>query len=69
MLLPVFLLVALPKLISDPETKKELENIQLPKINNDMPEISEMITSYFTRGRKPTEKKSGTANKPVKKRN
>lgn len=70
MILPLLLLLILPKMINDPETKKDLENMQFPKMNSDMPEISEMFTSLFTGKTKPSEKKfSATSNKPVKKRN
>lgn len=65
-LVPLLLMLVLPKMMSDPETKKEMENLSFPK--NDMPEISEMITSFFTGGApKQPEKKS--AIKTTKKRN
>ncbi|KAL5286905.1 EMC7 family protein [Megaselia abdita] len=65
-LVPLLLMLVLPKMMSDPETKKEMENLSFPK--NDMPEISEMITSFFTGGApKQPEKKS--ALKATKKRN
>lgn len=73
MILPLLLLLILPKMINDPETKKDLENMQFPKMNSDMPEISEMFTSLFTGKTKPLDKKFTTptnANtKPTKKRN
>uniref|UniRef100_A0A1A9YUE3 ER membrane protein complex subunit 7 beta-sandwich domain-containing protein n=1 Tax=Glossina morsitans morsitans TaxID=37546 RepID=A0A1A9YUE3_GLOMM len=69
MILPLFLLLVLPKMINDPETKKELESISFPKINNDMPEISEMITSFFTGAKPPEKPKPSTSNKQNKKRN
>lgn len=50
MILPLFVMLILPKMMSDPETKKEMENLNLSKMTNDMPEISEMITSFFTGG-------------------
>lgn len=65
-LVPLLLMLVLPKMMSDPETKKEMENLSFPK--NDMPEISEMITSFFTGGApKQPEKKSAV--KQTKKRN
>lgn len=68
----MLLMWVLPKMINDPETKKELENMQFPKMNNDMPEISEMITSLFT-GNPPKqpekEKKPSSSAKQTKKRN
>lgn len=70
MVLPLLLLLVLPKMINDPETKKELENIQFPKMNNEMPEISEMFTSLFSGGApKQPEKKPTSSNKQTKKRN
>lgn len=71
MVLPLLLMLVLPKMINDPETKKELENIQFPKMNNEMPEISEMFTSLFSGGApKQTEKeKKSSSNKQTKKRN
>lgn len=71
MVLPLLLMWVLPKMINDPETKKELENMQFPKMNNEMPEISEMITSLFTGGAKPAEKekKPSSNTKQTKKRN
>lgn len=53
MILPLFIMLILPKMMSDPETKKEMENLNLSKMTNDMPEISEMITSFFTGGAPP----------------
>lgn len=71
MVLPLLLMLVLPKMINDPETKKELENIQFPKMNNEMPEISEMFTSLFGGGSKQPEKekKPTSSNKQTKKRN
>ncbi|XP_073846512.1 ER membrane protein complex subunit 7 [Musca autumnalis] len=72
MVVPLLLMWVLPKMINDPETKKELENMQFPKMNNEMPEISEMITSLFT-GNPPKqpekEKKPSSSTKQTKKRN
>lgn len=72
MVLPVILLIILPRMMNDPETKKEMENMNLNKISSEMPEISEMITSFFT-GSKPPPKKDDkprpTTSKVSKKRN
>lgn len=57
MVLPLILMIILPRMMNDPETKKEMENMNLNKISSEMPEISEMITSFFT----------GGASKPAKK--
>jgi hypothetical protein len=45
MVVPLILVMVLPKLMSDPETRKEMEQMQMPKY--DMPELSEMMTSWF----------------------
>jgi len=70
MIIPLLLMLVLPKMINDPETKKEIENYQFPKMTNEMPEISEMITSLFSGGAKPPEKeKKPISAKQNKKRN
>lgn len=55
--------------MSDPETKKEMEQLNLLK-PNEMPEISEMLTSFFSPKAPP---KAAAAqqkqNKQTKKRN
>lgn len=56
MVLPLILMVLLPRMMNDPETKKEMENMNLNKISSEMPEISEMITSFFSGGPKPVKK-------------
>lgn len=56
MVLPLILMVLLPRMMNDPETKKEMENMNLNKISSEMPEISEMITSFFSGGAKPVKK-------------
>lgn len=62
MVLPLLLIVVLPKMMSDPETRKEMEQVTMPKY--EMPEMSEMLTSFF--GGKETEKKG---QKAIKKKN
>lgn len=96
MILPLFVMLILPKMMSDPETKKEMENLNLSKVNsvlffsskldhfrmfaplqmtNDMPEISEMITSFFTGGApqaggsKDKDKAKSASGKQSKKKN
>lgn len=67
MLLPVLLLLLIPKIMSDPETKKEMEQLNLLK-PNEMPEISEVITSFFSpKAPKPAPQQKPT--KQTKKRN
>lgn len=58
-------MLILPKMMNDPETKKEMEQLNLNKMTSDMPEISEMITSFFNPSTTKTEKAkpSGKTNK------
>lgn len=67
MLLPLLLMLVLPKMMSDPETKKEMENLNIPG-KMEMPEISEMITNFFG-GSSKQEIKPKPATKEKKKRN
>lgn len=70
MLLPLLLMLILPKMMSDAETKKEMENINFPKMTNEMPEISEMLTSFFTgTSSKDKEKQKPAAKSSKSKRN
>ncbi|XP_060869432.1 ER membrane protein complex subunit 7 homolog [Metopolophium dirhodum] len=63
MVLPLLAILVLPKLMNDPETKKEME--QLTNLKHDMPEMSEMITSFFT-GNTPTTEKQKEKTKAIK---
>ncbi|KAL7294155.1 hypothetical protein TKK_0012179 [Trichogramma kaykai] len=55
MIVPLLLVMVLPKLINDPETKKEME--QLNSLTNyNMPEMSELITSFLSGGEKQKQK-------------
>lgn len=47
MVLPLILLVLLPKIMNDPEAKKELENMQLPGLGSEMPDMSEMLSKFL----------------------
>lgn len=47
MVLPLLLMLVLPKMMNDPETRKEMENLNLNKMARDMPDVSEIITSYL----------------------
>jgi len=70
MVLPLVLMILLPKMVNDPETKKEIENIQFPKMTHELPEISEMIASLFSDPPKQAEKeKKPITSKQSKKRN
>lgn len=57
MVLPLILMIILPKMMNDPETKKEMESMSLNKLSGDMPEFSEVLTSFFAGGSKPTPRK------------
>ncbi|XP_066591414.1 endoplasmic reticulum membrane protein complex subunit 7 [Prorops nasuta] len=63
MILPLVLIIILPKIMNDPETRKEMEQLNNLTIYN-MPEMSEVITSYFSGG----EKQKSKAIKAAKKR-
>lgn len=70
MILPLLLMLVLPKMMSDPETKKEMDNLTLNKMTSEMPDISEVITSFFTGGApKKEDKPKAVASKANKKRN
>lgn len=70
MVLPLILLVLLPKIMSDPETKKEMENLQLPKLGGDMPDVSEMLSKFLGGGTtQPKPSTSGSQPNRPKKRN
>lgn len=73
MVLPLILLVLLPKIMSDPETKKEMENMQFPKLGGDMsnmPDVSEMLSKFLGGGTtQPKPSTSGSQTSRPKKRN
>ena len=46
-LIPLLFMMVLPRL-SDPETRKEMEQLQMPKV--DTPELSEIMTNLFGGG-------------------
>lgn len=57
-------------MMNDPETKKEMEQLNLNKMTSDMPEISEMITSFFNPASTTTKtEKAKSTGKTNKKRN
>uniref|UniRef100_A0A8D8QUJ5 ER membrane protein complex subunit 7 n=1 Tax=Cacopsylla melanoneura TaxID=428564 RepID=A0A8D8QUJ5_9HEMI len=61
MVAPLFLIMILPRLMNDPETRKEMEQLQsMTKL--DVPEMSEMLTSYF--GGAPKKPKAAVKPKP-----
>lgn len=66
MVVPLMLMLLLPRLINDPETKREIENIQFPKIPNGVPDLSDMLSSFLAGKRiaeKPKKSIVGTPNK------
>jgi ER membrane protein complex subunit 7 len=50
--------------MSDPETKREMENMQLPKLGGDMPEMSELLSKFLGGS-----KEAGSSGTKTKKRN
>lgn len=62
-------MLILPRMMSDPETKKEMENLNINKMTSEMPEISEMITSFFSGGAPKKDDKAKAVSKTSKKRN
>lgn len=63
MVLPLLLIMIIPRIMNDPETRKEME--QLNNLTNyNMPEMSEVITSFLSGG----EKQKSKAVKAAKKR-
>lgn len=65
MVVPLFLIMLLPKMMNaaDPETQREMQNMQMPKY--ELPDMSEMMTSLFN-GPQPTG--SGKAKAQAKKK-
>ncbi|XP_050523022.1 ER membrane protein complex subunit 7 homolog [Daktulosphaira vitifoliae] len=64
MVLPLLAILVLPKLMNDPETKKEME--QLTNLKHEMPEMSEMITTFFTGNPPTTNDKQKEKSKAIK---
>lgn len=65
MVLPLLLIMILPKMMNDPETKEDLKQISNMAKMSELPEMSEMFTSLFSGG--ATNKANAKA-KQVKKR-
>ncbi|XP_072942405.1 endoplasmic reticulum membrane protein complex subunit 7 [Epargyreus clarus] len=53
MVLPLLLIMVLPKMMNDPETKEDLKQISNMTKMSEIPEMSEMFTKLFNRGAKP----------------
>lgn len=67
MVLPLLLIMVLPKMMNDPETKEDLKQISNMTKMAELPEMSEMITTLFNGG--ATGKQASTkTSKQVKKR-
>ncbi|XP_034667505.1 ER membrane protein complex subunit 7 homolog [Drosophila subobscura] len=64
MLAPVLMLMIVPRIIRDPQTKRELENLQFPKVPNNMPDLSDMLTSLLS-AKPPTPIPEKTAPKQI----
>ncbi|CAG0900489.1 unnamed protein product, partial [Darwinula stevensoni] len=45
MVIPLLFVMILPKLMNDPDTRKEMEQLQMPKY--EVPDLSEVMTSFF----------------------
>ncbi|XP_023339482.1 ER membrane protein complex subunit 7 homolog [Eurytemora carolleeae] len=57
MVLPLLLVTVLPKMMQDPDTKKEMEEMQAKmSVQNQMPEVSELFTNFFGGGAQPKKK-------------
>ncbi|KAH8298342.1 hypothetical protein KR018_006566, partial [Drosophila ironensis] len=52
MTVPLMLLLIVPRIINDPEAKKEIENIHIPKIN-DMPDLGDLLSSFLSGSKAP----------------
>ncbi|XP_068152734.1 ER membrane protein complex subunit 7 homolog [Drosophila tropicalis] len=68
MVVPWVLMLVLPKLINDPETMREIENIPFPKLPAELPDLSEMLTSFLA-PKQPLKDKIASSKKSNEKRN
>merc|ERR1712203_285447 len=59
MVMPLLLITVLPKMMQDPETKKEMEEMQAKMNVQNVPEMSEMNTNLFGGGAPAPKKKAG----------
>merc|ERR1719283_642947 len=58
MVMPLLLITVLPKMMQDPETRKEMEEMQAKmNVQSQMPDMSEMITSLWGGGSTQTQPK------------
>jgi len=73
MVLPLLLITVLPKMMNDPETKKEMEQMQANmNMQNQMPEMSEIMANFFGGGGGGSQQqkavKNNRPNRPVNRR-
>ncbi|KAJ3638097.1 hypothetical protein MTP99_001505 [Tenebrio molitor] len=67
MVLPLLLVMVLPKMMNDPETKKEMEQIQsLTKF--ELPEMSDMVSNYLAGSSQPANAQQNKKTQKAKKR-
>ena len=58
MVMPLLLITVLPKMMQDPDTKKEMEEMQAKmNVQSQIPDMSEMITSLWGGGATQTQTK------------
>merc|ERR1711976_583258 len=58
MVMPLLLITVLPKMMQDPETKKEMEEMQAKmNVQSQIPDMSEMITNLWGGGSTQTQPK------------
>ena len=51
MVMPLLLITVLPKMMQDPETKKDMEEMQAKmNVQSQLPDMSEMLTSFLGGG-------------------
>lgn len=55
MVLPVLLIMVLPKMMNDPETKKDLEQIQ-KMTKFDVPQVSDVVSNFLAGASTPLAK-------------
>jgi len=68
MVMPLLLITVLPKMMQDPDTKKEMEEMQAKMSVNNVPEMSEMITNLFGGAPAPKKKPAGGGGAAVRSR-
>merc|ERR1712154_589434 len=65
MVLPLLLITVLPKMMNDPETKREMEQMhQSMNMQNQMPEMSEIMANFFGGGGSQQQNRQNRPNRP-----